>query len=1168
MILVDNSQALTHSQHKMGWSRGLRTSALCLFLLLGYAIETKAAVSPVVGGPVGTDFKDAVAIDQRLTALNVRADGWVDAIQGVNALSELPSHGGEGGHLNQVVWPVDEYLVRVYGKYGQTYIGQISFVTSKGRVLGPYGLGANKTNTLSFDYSVPIGNAIIGFSGRASNYLDALGVIYGPAPIMPTSLKGVKPPSVPGLTYSDPARSDIVTPIVINPAAAIALGKALFWDQQVGSDGQACASCHFHAGADSRLKNQINPGLARITKPTSDSWVLSQNPNSASSSYTFNNTKSGAVKSGPNYTLKPTDFPFDPHSDDVVGSAGTFAGVFQKEGDDFDQCVRNPDIVYHVNHVGTRKTEPRNSPSVINAIFNQRNFWDGRANNVFNGSSPFGLRDKTAGVYVNVDNLLSKRPLKLINAALASQAVGPALSDFEMSCATRKFADIGRKLLTKKPLALQVIDPEDSVLKNLPLLVGAHATYADLVKKAFNSAYWSVNCHGGCGKPSGAKAVAYNQMEANFSMFFGLALQLYQETLITDDSKFDRAQAGTATLTASEQEGYQLFLNKGKCVACHNGPVFSSAALEINKRQSANLQSIERMPMRDGGLAIYDVGFYNIGLVPNDYDIGIGGVDPWNNPLSFAKQAVNKILIDPLSVDPCQFAVPFAPNCAVIPPKLQAERLAVMGAFKVPGLRNVALTGPYMHNGGMATLEQVVGFYNRGGNFDNRGKHPAIQPLGLTTAEQASLVAFLTSLTDERVALEQAPFDHPQLNIPHGHPGDQNAVSTGNPLEAKLATEEFMTLTAVGSAGRARSIGSFEEILNRGPQRKIVHAVDSWSANRLDIVGIGIDNQLYHKAWTGNWYPSLTAWEPMGGSFTSAPTVVSWGENRLDIFAVGTDNQMWHKAWNGKSWNPATDAWEPLGGNFSSAPVAVSWDENRLDVFALGSDKQLWHKAWSGENWNPASNTWEPLGGNFASPPAVVSWGKNRLDIFGVGSDKQMWHKAWAGTDWNPAESSWEPLGGQFNSTPSVVSWGAKRLDIFALGSENQMLHKWWNGTSWGPAASTWESLGGVFNSTPVAAAWGAKRLDVFGLGADKQLWHKAWNGSAWEPSFTDWESLGGSFNTAPTVTARVNNRLDLFSVGSDNQMWHKAWNGSFWVPSVNGWEPLGGVFNMPTRVH
>lgn len=44
---------------------------------------------------------------------------------------------------------------------------------------------------------------------------------------------------------------------------AIELGKALFWDMQLGSDGQtACASCHFSAGADNRAKNQINPGFA------------------------------------------------------------------------------------------------------------------------------------------------------------------------------------------------------------------------------------------------------------------------------------------------------------------------------------------------------------------------------------------------------------------------------------------------------------------------------------------------------------------------------------------------------------------------------------------------------------------------------------------------------------------------------------------------------------------------------------------------------------------------------------------------------------------------------------------------------------------------------------------------------------------------------------------
>ena len=50
--------------------------------------------------------------------------------------------------------------------------------------------------------------------------------------------------------------------------AARVLGKALFWDMQVGSDGvQACATCHFRAGADPRKKNQVSPGLLRVTVP-------------------------------------------------------------------------------------------------------------------------------------------------------------------------------------------------------------------------------------------------------------------------------------------------------------------------------------------------------------------------------------------------------------------------------------------------------------------------------------------------------------------------------------------------------------------------------------------------------------------------------------------------------------------------------------------------------------------------------------------------------------------------------------------------------------------------------------------------------------------------------------------------------------------------------------
>ncbi len=86
------------------------------------------------------------------------------------------------------------------------------------------------------------------------------------------------------------------------------------------------------------------------------------------------------------------------------------------------------------------------------------------------------------------------------------------------------------------------------------------------------------------------------------------------------------------------------------------------------------------------------------------------------------------------------------------------------GKFKVPSLRNVALRAPYMHNGGLATLDDVVQFYNRGGDFASN-----IDPLvtfitGLITpTDQQNLIAFMNALTDPRVVLGQAPFDRPRL---------------------------------------------------------------------------------------------------------------------------------------------------------------------------------------------------------------------------------------------------------------------------------------------------------------------------------------------------------------------------------------------------------------------
>src|SRR5262249_16891244 len=110
-------------------------------------------------------------------------------------------------------------------------------------------------------------------------------------------------------------------------------------------------------------------------------------------------------------------------------------------------------------------------------------------------------------------------------------------------------------------------------------------------------------------------------------------------------------------------------------------------------------------------------------------------------------------------------------------------------------------TAPYFHNGGAATLAQVVAFYNRGGDFslqDRDGIRDFMQPLRLSADEQASLVAFLQSLTDQRVRAQRAPFDHPQLFVPTGHPTFGGRIVSG---AAGRAADDLIEIPATGADG-------------------------------------------------------------------------------------------------------------------------------------------------------------------------------------------------------------------------------------------------------------------------------------------------------------------------------------------------------------------------------
>ena len=634
---------------------------------------------------------------------------------------------------------------------------------------------------------------------------DDLTRASNPEPELPInvlqSMKGVRP-----------AEPKALGTIVRDRTAAIALGKALFWDMQAGSDGQACASCHAHAGADDRKTNQLSPGLNNVAGGT-----LSQ---------TFNPVASHG-KGGPNYTLQPKDFPFhqladtsDPNSqvlfdsDDVVSSQGTVLRKFvsTKTEDGREQCTDESDIFVYAGKT-IRRVPPRNTPSNINAGFFDRLFWDGRANNTFNGVSPFGPRDLAATVVERTsDGKTHEVKLRLENAALASQAVGPILSGTEMSCEGRTLADVGHKLLGLKPLALQDVAPDDSVLGVLSAKKGKNpkeckenegakglaTTYDALVKQAFDPKYWSATQ-----KLTGG----YTQIERNFSMFWGLSIMLYESTLVSDDAPIDRYLDGDKTaLTPQQLYGKSLFEGQAGCINCHHGPAISGAAFAYAK-EANETNPIERMAMNDGRIALYDNGFYNIGVRPTVEDRGVGGNDPWGNPLSLTRQAKaaagGTSAVDNLRSDPAHFVLNRGVPVGVV------EREATDGCFKTPSLRNVELTGPYFHNGGQATLEQVVEFYNRGGDrrggklqtFDGEqtvsgadttafGQNASnmgadVQRLFLTPQGKAAIVAFLKSFTDERVRWEKAPFDHPSLDLPNGVPTTSDGATPSSPRADK-----------------------------------------------------------------------------------------------------------------------------------------------------------------------------------------------------------------------------------------------------------------------------------------------------------------------------------------------------------------------------------------------
>src|SRR5207302_10611838 len=129
------------------------------------------------------------------------------------------------------------------------------------------------------------------------------------------------------------------------------------------------------------------------------------------------------------------------------------------------RTMASPDPVFNVGGLNVRGVEPRNTPTMINAAFNHRNFWDGRARAEFNGVNPIGQLDPAAkvaqvpalGAQPEMISLIdgSHPDLALDNSSLAAQAVGPPLSNLEMAFNGRNFATLGCKRCSRRRLPYQ-----------------------------------------------------------------------------------------------------------------------------------------------------------------------------------------------------------------------------------------------------------------------------------------------------------------------------------------------------------------------------------------------------------------------------------------------------------------------------------------------------------------------------------------------------------------------------------------------------------------------------------------------------------------------------------------------------------------------------------------
>ncbi|MBP8130240.1 MAG: cytochrome-c peroxidase [Candidatus Hydrogenedentes bacterium] len=224
------------------------------------------------------------------------------------------------------------------------------------------------------------------------------------------------------------------------------------------------------------------------------------------------------------------------------------------------------------------------------------------------------------------------------------------------------------------------------------------------------------------------KAVFGKEGEAITMLEVTQAIAAFERTQVAGNSPFDRWYYGgdETALTEQQQRGFDLFVNQGRCVSCH--VIEQTQALFTDNR------------------------FHNIGVGINDIqDEAPVLVTAFLEAEVTASEVDVQVLTDKRTSELGRLAI--------------SRSLEDIGSFRTPTLRNVALTAPYMHDGSLATLRDVVVHYNNGGvtqagNPVNDFLSGGIRPLNLSDAQIDDLVAFMEALTSpEFAALAQAAGD-------------------------------------------------------------------------------------------------------------------------------------------------------------------------------------------------------------------------------------------------------------------------------------------------------------------------------------------------------------------------------------------------------------------------